>query len=83
MKNLPFGNTTVTGWEVFMIGKVEICGVNTAELKVLSAEECRSLLIKAKNGDTNARNMLIEGNLRLVLSLIPVWTFAFPPTVFR
>ena len=53
-----------------MIGKVEICGVNTAELKVLSAEECRSLLIKAKNGDTNARNMLIEGNLRLVLSVI-------------
>ena len=53
-----------------MIGKVEICGVNTAELKVLSAEECRSLLIKAKHGDDQARNTLIEGNLRLVLSVI-------------
>ncbi len=31
-----------------MIGKVEICGVNTAELRVLSADQCRSLLIKAK-----------------------------------
>ena len=70
MKSLPFGNTTVTEWEVFMIGKVEICGINTAELKVLSAEECRSLLHKAKNGDKQARDALIEGNLRLVLSVI-------------
>ena len=53
-----------------MIGKVEICGVNTAELKVLSAEQCRSLLIKAQNGDANARDALIIGNLRLVLSVI-------------
>lgn len=53
-----------------MIGKVEICGVNTAELKVLSAEECRSLLIQAKTGDAAARDALIVGNLRLVLSVI-------------
>ena len=53
-----------------MIGKVEICGVNTAELKVLSAEECRSLLLRAKKGDDDAKNALIEGNLRLVLSVI-------------
>lgn len=57
-----------------MIGKVEICGVNTAELKVLSADECRSLLIKSKNGDTKAREALIEGNLRLVLSVIQRFT---------
>ena len=53
-----------------MIGKVEICGVNTAELKVLGAEECRTLLRKAKAGDLQARDALIEGNLRLVLSVV-------------
>lgn len=53
-----------------MLGKVEICGVNTAELKVLSAEECRTLLLKAKNGDQKAKETLVEGNLRLVLSVI-------------
>ena len=57
-----------------MIGKVEICGVNTAELKVLSAEECRSLLLKARDGDAAARDALIEGNLRLVLSVIQRFT---------
>ena len=53
-----------------MLGKVEICGVNTAELKVLGAEECRALLLKAKAGDDHARDALVEGNLRLVLSVI-------------
>ena len=53
-----------------MSGKVEICGVNTARLKVLSQEEMESLLVKSKNGDTQAREALIEGNLRLVLSVI-------------
>ncbi len=53
-----------------MLGKVEICGVNTAELKVLSAEECRALLLKAKAGDQAAKEALVEGNLRLVLSVI-------------
>ena len=53
-----------------MPGKVEICGVNTARLKVLSQKEMESLLLKAKDGDEAAREALIEGNLRLVLSVI-------------
>ena len=53
-----------------MQGKVEICGVNTARLKTLSQEEMDSLLLRAKAGDTAARQTLIEGNLRLVLSVI-------------
>ena len=51
-----------------MQGKVEICGVNTARLKVLPQNEMDQLLLQAKNGDENARQQLIEGNLRLVLS---------------
>lgn len=53
-----------------MQGKVEICGVNTARLKVLSQTETDMLLRRAKEGDENARQKLIEGNLRLVLSVI-------------
>ena len=53
-----------------MQGKVEICGVNTARLKVLSQVEMDTLLHRAKEGDTAAREQLIEGNLRLVLSVI-------------
>ena len=53
-----------------MQGKVEICGVNTARLKVLSQAEMDGLLLSAKNGDEDARQKLIEGNLRLVLSVI-------------
>ena len=53
-----------------MQGKVEICGVNTARLKVLSQTQMDSLLLQAKQGDTRAREALIEGNLRLVLSVI-------------
>ncbi len=53
-----------------MQGKVEICGVNTARLKVLTQKQMDSLLIHAKNGDEDARQQLIEGNLRLVLSVI-------------
>ncbi len=50
--------------------KVEICGVNTAKLKVLKNEETQALLLKAKQGDKAAREELISGNLRLVLSVI-------------
>ena len=50
--------------------KVEICGVNTAKLKVLKSNETRELLLRAKAGDTQAREELIAGNLRLVLSVI-------------
>ena len=53
-----------------MQGKVEICGVNTARLKVLSQKEMDALLVQAKAGDRNAREKLVEGNLRLVLSVI-------------
>ncbi len=53
-----------------MQGKVEICGVNTARLKVLSQVEMDTLLRRAKEGDERARDKLIEGNLRLVLSVI-------------
>ena len=50
--------------------KVEICGVNTAKLKVLKSNETQALLLKAKAGDMQAREELIAGNLRLVLSVI-------------
>ena len=50
--------------------KVEICGVNTSKLPLLSNEEKKELLIKIKNGDEEARTKFIQGNLRLVLSVI-------------
>ena len=53
-----------------MQGKVEICGVNTSRLKVLTPVEMDTLLRLAKAGDEKARQKLIEGNLRLVLSVI-------------
>ncbi len=53
-----------------MQGKVEICGVNTSKLKVLKNEETMELLRRTKGGDMNAREQLIAGNLRLVLSVI-------------
>ena len=53
-----------------MIRKVEIAGVNTAKLPMLSNEEKQELLIKIKNGDKEARETFINGNLRLVLSVI-------------
>lgn len=53
-----------------MQGKVDICGVNTSKLRVLSQVETDALLLQAKQGDRAAREKLIEGNLRLVLSVI-------------
>ena len=53
-----------------MQGKVEIAGVNTAKLKVLKSSETMELLRRSKAGDQQAREELIEGNLRLVLSVI-------------
>lgn len=53
-----------------MINKVEICGVNTSKLPILSREEKEELLIKIKAGDEEARQAFIYGNLRLVLSVI-------------
>lgn len=53
-----------------MINKVEICGVNTAKLPILTNKEKDELFIKIKQGDEEARNQFIRGNLRLVLSVI-------------
>ena len=57
-----------------MQGKVEICGVNTSRLPVLKSEESMELLKKARAGDMAAREELISGNLRLVLSVIQKFT---------
>ena len=57
-----------------MQGKVEICGVNTSKLKVLDSETTRELLVKTRRGDKAAREELIAGNLRLVLSVIQRFT---------
>lgn len=54
--------------------KVEICGVNTSKLKVLTEDEKMELLRRVKNGDMEARDELIKGNLRLVLSVIQRFT---------
>ena len=53
-----------------MRGKVEICGINTAELKVLKNDEMTALLQRLRQGDESAREALICGNLRLVLAVI-------------
>lgn len=53
-----------------MINKVEICGVNTSKLPVLTNKEKNELFIKIKEGNEEARNIFINGNLRLVLSVI-------------
>ncbi len=53
-----------------MINKVEICGVNTSKLPLLTNEEKKELFIRIKQGDNEARQEFINGNLRLVLSVI-------------
>ena len=53
-----------------MLNKVEICGVNTSKLPLLSKKEKEELFIKIKAGDEEAREIFIKGNLRLVLSVI-------------
>ncbi len=52
-----------------MINKVQLCGVNTSKLPVLSAKEKEALFVRIKNGDKQAREEFINGNLRLVLSI--------------
>ena len=51
-------------------GKVEICGVNTAKLPLLKQQEKEALFVRIKEGDIEAREEFIKGNLRLVLSVI-------------
>ena len=53
-----------------MLGKVELCGVNTSQLKVLKNDELMELMTRYKNGDRKAMQQMVEGNLRLVLSVI-------------
>ena len=53
-----------------LINKVEICGVNTSKLPVLKEKEMKELLLKIQNGDNSCREEFIQGNLRLVLSII-------------
>ena len=53
-----------------MYNKVELCGVNTAQLPVLSESEKRQLLLQAHAGDAGARERMVEGILRLVLSVV-------------
>ena len=53
-----------------MINKVVICGINTSELKVIPNKEQKELLIKVKQGDKAAREKIIHGNLKLVLSVV-------------
>ena len=53
-----------------MLGKVEICGVNTSRLQTLSNEEMMRLIELAQKGDQAAKQLLVEGNLKLVLSVI-------------
>ena len=79
IKLTPFGNNvnniTLNLKGVFnLIRKVEIAGVNTAKLPVLSNKEKQELLAKIKNGDNEARGKFIQGNLRLVLSVIQRFT---------
>ena len=54
----------------YLINKVEIASVNTSNLPVLSNEEKKELLKQIKNGDIDAREKFVNGNLRLVLSVI-------------
>lgn len=53
-----------------MYQKVEICGINTAKLPILTEKEKKDLIAKSQAGDTLARQQMIEGNLRLVLSVV-------------
>ncbi len=57
-----------------MVNKVEICGVNTAKLPVLTSSEMKELFLAIIAGDKTAREKLIQGNLRLVLSVIQRFT---------
>ena len=53
-----------------LLNKVEICGVNTSSLPVLSNDVMRKLFVEMQKGDLAAREKIISGNLRLVLSVI-------------
>lgn len=67
--NTPFCRMCERGRKM-QFGKVDICGINTATLPVLKEEENMRLLQQSKAGDRAARNKIVEGNLRLVLSVV-------------
>jgi RNA polymerase sporulation-specific sigma factor len=72
-KDLPGNNVTkhkMPGGFYMMVNKVEICGVNTSKLPVLSNEQKKALFERMHKGDVSAREEFINGNLRLVLSVI-------------
>ena len=69
-KPIIFLETKIGEDKLLQYNKVEICGVNTSKLKTLKESEKVELLKKARNGDKLARDKLIKGNLRLVLSVI-------------
>ena len=74
------------GGEVMSVYKVEICGVNTSRLPLLKNEEKEALFQRIRNGDEEARQEYIKGNLRLVLtsaSLVTatIWTISFRSAV--
>ncbi len=64
VQQLPIGGNTLTR------NKVEICGVDTAKLPVLKNDEMRKLFREMQSGEISAREKLVNGNLRLVLSVI-------------
>ena len=66
--------TIVIGENAMQYSKVEICGVDTSKLRVLKEKEKLELLKKIREGDKSAREKLINGNLRLVLSVIQRFT---------
>ena len=70
--SVPAGHTPgeVKPGGMGMYNKVELCGLNTAQLPVLTEDEKRRLLIQARGGDRKAREQMVEGNLRLVLSVV-------------
>ncbi|MCM3539360.1 RNA polymerase sporulation sigma factor SigG [Priestia endophytica] len=67
---LNFEHHLLIGGSPLARNKVEICGVDTAKLPVLKNEEMRKLFKSMQSGDTSARETLVNGNLRLVLSVI-------------
>ena len=76
-KSTAVGRTAKSGGsgrDGMYYSKVEICGVNTAKLKVLKEKEKAELLKRVRQGDEKAREELINGNLRLVLSVVQKFT---------
>lgn len=73
-KSRHFRTAVFIGGRDLRFNKVEICGIDTSKLKVLTEEEKTELLIKSHAGDKQAREKLINGNLRLVLSVIQRFT---------